>query len=350
MIIKQVNIIPYSLPFRQSWQTNRTNLSARIGWLVKMTDEANRYGYGDCAPLAEAGTEEDHIAYQQLLSQQSSLIGQSISCVLQQLPHQTPTPAARCAIETALLDLLSQAEQQPLRQYLNPNALGSIRVNSMLGPLATNILPLAQKAIQQGFNTLKIKIGMLAVQEDIRLLRQLIEQLPEHIQYRLDANGSWSYQDAELFIQSLAGLNIESIEEPLQQANLIQLRHLQDKTHIALALDESINKFDLKTLLNAQAVKRLILKPTEQGGLLPSIAFTKRASEHDTQVIITSSIESAIGIQATAQLAAALSDTSSTHGLATSEWLVNNVATPPAISNGILHLNDKIGLGLIADE
>jgi o-succinylbenzoate synthase len=350
MKIQSVKIIPYKLPLRQSWKTKRTALSKRKGCLVKITDEDNHSGYGDCAPLAEAGTETTTIAHQQLLDYSTKLTAISISNALNQLPEHTSTPAANCAIETALLDLLSQKKQQTLRQYLHPDAADTIQVNSMIGSLNTQLLPSAKQAIDHGFSTLKIKVGMRPVQDDIRLLKQLIEKLPEHIQYRLDANGSWSFQDAKLIIQSLNGLNIESIEEPLQKIDLIQLRRLQDKTEITLALDESIKTLDRSELLSAQAVRRIVIKPMVMGGLLPSLILAEQALEQKIGVVITSTIDSAIGIQATAQLAAALSDTSITHGLATSDCLLNNVAIPPSISNGILHLNNKKGLGLIPDE
>jgi len=101
-------------------------------------------------------------------------------------------------------------------------------------------------------------------------------------------------------------------------------------------------------LLKSQAVKRLIIKPMARGGLLASLDFAKRAETHKFETVITSTIESAVGLQAAAQLAAAISDSSNplAHGLATSEWLLENVAPAPDIIDGKLYLADIHGLGI----
>jgi o-succinylbenzoate synthase len=348
MQIQSINLIPYKLPFRKTWKTHNHQLSSRSGWLIELTTDTGLSGYGDCAPLPTAGTENLLQAYRYLEMYSENFQPATALEALQKLPSTQSTPAARVGIETALLDLISQSEQQTLRSWLSPDARNDVAVNSMIGSLDKDSLSAAKHALNQGYQVLKLKLGINEMKDDIQYLEELCLQLPEHIKIRLDANGSWSYKQAESFIKAIHHLPVESIEEPIHEPGLSILCKLQDSTSIALALDESIVKFKLDALLKSQAVQRLIIKPTARGSLLASLDLAKRAEFHEYEVVITSTIESAVGLQAAAQVAAVISSTNDAleHGLATSDWLLDNVAASPEINHGTLHLPDTYGLGL----
>lgn len=348
MLIQSINLIPYKLPLRKTWKTHNDRLTSRSGWLIELTTESGLSGYGDCAPLPSAATENLLQAHRYLAMYSKNIQHSTAAEALQKLPSTISSPAARCGIETALLDLVSQSEQQSLRHWLSPLASNNVPVNSMIGALERNSHQAAMDAVSRGFQVLKLKLGMNQLKDDIENLEELCLQLPGHTKIRLDANGSWSFKQADSFIRAIHHLPVESIEEPMHEPELSDLRRLQDSTSIALALDESTGKFKLDALLKSQAVKRLIIKPMARGGLLASLDFAKRAETHKFETVITSTIESAVGLQAAAQLAAAISDSSNplAHGLATSEWLLENVAPAPDIIDGKLYLADIHGLGI----
>ena len=348
MQIQSINLTPYKLPLRKIWKTHNHQLASRSGWLIELTTETGLSGYGDCAPLPSAGTENLLQAYRYLEMYSENFQPITASEALQKLPSTQSTPAARCGIETALLDLISQSEQQTLRSWLSPDARNAIPVNSMIGALDKDKFREAMHAVNQGYQVLKLKLGMNELNDDIQYLEDLCLHLPEQIKIRLDANGSWSYKQAEYFIKAIQHLPVESIEEPLHEPELSTLGKLQDSTSIALALDETRGKFKMEMLLKCQAVHRLIIKPTACGGLLASLDLAKRAEFHDIEVVLTSTIESAVGLQAAAQVAAVISSTGNAlaHGLATSDWLLENVAAAPEINHGTLRLPDTYGLGV----
>jgi len=91
-----------------------------------------------------------------------------------------------------------------------------------------------------------------------------------------------------------------------------------------------------------------VIKPAALGGLLRSWDLVRRALTAGLRVIITSMGESAVGVAATAQLAAAIAALSpgEYHGLATSEWLARDLTTPPPIENGRMVLNHRPGIGV----
>jgi len=107
-----------------------------------------------------------------------------------------------------------------------------------------------------------------------------------------------------------------------------------------LALDESLTEVDLDKLWQRPPVKRLTIKPMVQGGLLPGLKLAQKAYKAGMDVIVTTTIDSAVGVWAATHLAAALGKKGEglAHGLATSEWLVKDVARPPVIQQGIITL------------
>jgi hypothetical protein len=130
--------------------------------------------------------------------------------------------------------------------------------------------------LQRGFRVLKLKVGVASIDHEIEHLRRLAALLPPAIQLRLDANRAWSSTAAERFLRHCAELPIEMLEEPLAEPSLERLLSLQAQTKIAIAIDESAELLDAEHLLGRPAVRRLVIKPTRCGGLLPAAAGHRR--------------------------------------------------------------------------
>ncbi len=348
MRIEHARLIHYHLPLRQQWHSNRGTLNDRSGWIVELVSDNDTRGYGDCAPLPAAGTETPQQAYQQL--------GMRMATLTHQSPMQwldTPTigpqyPAACCALETALLDLVSQQRGLSLANFLNADAPTAIAVNANIGVLDGQSALKAQTASQQGFSTFKLKVGLTTVDQELAWLTELANQLPSTSRLRLDANGAWDYAGAERFIREIESLPVESLEEPLHQPALDKLAKLQRLSRCSLALDESLTQTNQQALMTQAPVRRIIIKPMVQGGPRASLALARQAMDAGLEVVVTSSLESAIGIYAGAHLAAAISTDrpAMAHGLATSDWFSANIAVPPTIAHGQLLLSQKPGLGI----
>jgi L-alanine-DL-glutamate epimerase-like enolase superfamily enzyme len=81
------------------------------------------------------------------------------------------------------------------------------------------------------------------------------------------------------------------------------------------------------------------------GGLLPIL---ERAAATRIETIVTTTVDSAVGVRAACHVAAALGNDFA-HGLATSDWLKEDFLPPPRISAGLLFLPDRAGLGIDID-
>lgn len=351
MRIAAARLQRYCLPLRSEWATAAGGFSVREGWLLQIETSDGRQGYGDCAPLRGTGTESAAAAEIALRTHAKELVGRCAGEALAALPAalRHPTPAARCAVESALLDLLAQDANLPLARYLqrgcNADA-DAVAVNAALGSLQRLDDAAVASACAAGFSVLKLKVGTQAVERELADLRRVAALLPAGTLLRLDANGAWRQSDAERFLATCAGLPIEMLEEPLADPQPDALRRLQALCVFSLALDESLADFEREILFAAPPVRRLVLKPPSHGGLLTALALARKAAAAGLECIVTSSIDSACGVLAAAHLAAAL-DNGLAHGLATSSWLAQDTGSAPRIAGGRLSLSGAPGIGFI---
>jgi o-succinylbenzoate synthase len=342
--IDRLRIRPYDLPLRRDWRTARGGFQRRRGWLVCIeTDGA--IGFGDCAPMPAAGTEYHESAESALSAVQACAPGRSVRELLQMLDDRfAVTPAARFALECALLDLLSQVEGVPLRRLLAGDASDAVSVNGILGALATLTAADLERAAETGFSVVKIKIGVEEPASEIARLTALALVMPAAMRLRLDANGAWGFEEACRILDGLAGLPIESLEEPLRIPDPSRLHALQERAAFPLARDESLAGLSADMDLSGLDVRRIVIKPAVVGGLRSALDLARRAATAGIEVVVTGVVESAAGLWPTAQLAAA-TGSRLPHGLATADWLAEDLGAPPRLKGGRLSLPGRPGSG-----
>ena len=307
--------LPYCLPLRRPWQTSRGVLTERHGRLRRLTTDDGRTGWGDCAPLPEFGIDQ--------------------------------AAATAFAEESATLDLAAQAAGLPLDAWLSGRPpVASVAVNASFGPISMVDRNSLDQAAAAGFIVAKLKVGVAPVDEEIAALHRLAARLPPTLRLRLDANRAWPLAVARRFIAACAGLPVDGLEEPLADSDPALLASLQAAAAFPLAIDESIHLLDA-AFFRHPPVRRLVLKPARQGGLLASTELALRTRASGLEVIITSALESACGIATLAHLAAAVAP-DAVHGLATTDWLARDTGLSPPIVDGRMRLPKGNGVGALA--
>lgn len=312
MTVIAADWLPYALPLQHPWLTSQGPIDMRQGSLLRLHTADGRTGWGDAAPLPEVGI--------------------------------TDLAAQAFAEETAHLDLLAQLAGLPLHQWLSGESpVDSLAINANLGALPEATPKMLTAAAVAGFSVVKLKVGTQPVADEINKLRQLARSIPPLLKLRLDANRAWSFADASRFIIACTDLPVEGLEEPLAEPDAKALAKLQAGIPFALAIDESTQLLGTD-FFRHPPVRRLVIKPARQGGLLASIELALRAKACGLEIIVTSSLESACGLLAGAHLAAAIAPEAA-HGLGTAEWFTADTGKPPPIASGRLHLFSIPGLG-----
>jgi o-succinylbenzoate synthase len=254
------------------------------------------------------------------------------------------TPAADYALDCALSDLASRLAGVSLRRWLEVRAGDSVPVNGALGPLMETTPGDLARDARRSYRVLKLKLGVAPPDQELQHLTGLARTLPDGLSLRLDANGAWDPNTATRVIQALADLPIEGLEEPLRRPDWPTLARLQSLAPFPLALDESLPRLVHTLNPTSLPVRRVILKPAVIGGLHRTLTLSRRLQTAGIEVVVTSLIESAAGLWPTTQLAAAIGSTIP-HGLATADWLAQDLGPPPRPRHGTIQLTDSMGSG-----
>ncbi len=188
-----------------------------------------------------------------------------------------------------------------------------------------------------GVNTFKVKVGENLSEDVARLAR--IKSLRPQARLRIDVNGAWSVQEAITNLRAIYE-NIgplEYVEQPCETVE--ELRELKEKLKIdfMIAGDEVLRKstdpfaIDLKG-----AIDVLMLKVQPLGGIARAHTL---AEHHKLPVVVSSALESAVGINYGLQLAASFPEMNFDCGLGTGSLLTSDVAALPIV-NGEIEITD----------
>ncbi len=334
--IAKAERFPYAIPLARPWKCARGDTVLRRGWLIRIEDAEGFHGWGETAGLPGAGTETAELADAALAQVLAALPGLDPAAAHARLPGRE-RPAARCGLECALLDLAARRAGVPLYRYLRPGAVGEVRVNAFAGAVDESLGARLKAARAQGFEVAKLKLATAPPELELPLFFAAMEQLPAGLSLRLDVNRGWTTAEAERILPQFAGLPIEALEEPACDADGPALERLQALAGYSLALDESLASWPEE---GALPVRRQILKPMVVGGPSRVLGLALRPR---TESIVTSSVDTAVGLWLSAHLGAALGN-GLAHGLDTASWL-STLLGPAPRPGGVLRLSDAPGLG-----
>jgi len=196
-----------------------------------------------------------------------------------------------------------------------------------------------------GATTFKVKVGSNAHEDIARI--NTIRSIRPGAKIRIDANGLLSVDQAVSLLQ-LVG-EIEYIEQPC--ATLEELRELKKRIDVKIVGDEVLRKAkDPFAVDLAGAIDYLMLKVQPLGGITRA---HRLAEHHKLPVVVSSALESAVGINYGLILAASFEDMTFDCGLGTGSLLAKNVAELPIV-DGKIHISDVVphldGLDVTADR
>lgn len=248
--------------------------------------------------------------------------------------HCSKTPSIQFAIETALYDIVSKENNLSLAKFFDKNSSSLVYCSQILINSNTVV----------NNDTIKIKVGIKTIEEDIKFLKSLSKKYP-YLKIRLDGNQSYSMKDLNRFYKHVSHLNIDFFEEPIKNPNLKKIQDIKNKyPSLNYAIDESVyQNTNYKKWISQKLISTIIIRPSILGEYKKFFKMTKLYNE-SLQIIISSSLENSIGNMAIVQLASTLKQQNK-HGVNIHSFYKNFI-TPPIYENDKIKLNNIIGLGL----
>lgn len=280
--MRSAKLFQYQLPMDSGVILRDQRLITREGWVIELCQD-QQLAYGEIAPLPEFSLESAADAGEQA----QLLLAQWVA--EETLDLDAAFPSVAFGISCAIAELAATLP-----------AVG----NYLVAPLCSGdpddlVVRLNQ---MPGDKVAKVKVGMYEAVRDGIVANMLIEAIPD-MQLRLDANRQWTPLKAQQFakyIQPEHRRGIAFLEEPCREP--ADSLAFAQQTGINIAWDETVRDagFEVKA---EQGVVAIIIKPTLIGSLERCISLIEQAHAVGLTAVISSSIESSLGLNQLARLA-----------------------------------------------
>lgn len=265
------------------------------------------------------------------------------------------TPAARSALDVALLDLAARARGIGVAALLGaaPSSAMTFPVSALLGgATVADDVAAARALVDTGVRRLKLKVGRRPVAEEIEAVRAIATQLGEGSLLGADANEGLDLGTAATLLAGVGGA-LAFLEQPLGRHDLAGPATLRNaRTGTAIVADEAVGGVaDVARLAAAGAIDGVMLKLQKAGSLGELVAAARSARGRGLGVGLTGKVAET-GIASAALVhAAALAD-GADYGISlTNGYLaVDPVAPRLEVAAGFVTLPAGPGLGVAIDE
>jgi len=183
-----------------------------------------------------------------------------------------------------------------------------------------------------GVRTVKVKVADAAetLADDVARVREVRRILGPAGRIRVDANAAWNVDQAERAAHALAPFDIEYLEQPC--ATIAELAELRERLHdwdLPIAADESVRKADDPlAVARAGAADLMVVKVQPLGGVARALRIVAEAG---LPAVVSSAIDTAVGLAMGARLAAALPELGFDCGLGTAALLAADVTREPLV-------------------
>ncbi|MCU1580285.1 MAG: O-succinylbenzoate synthase [Rhodoglobus sp.] len=207
----------------------------------------------------------------------------------------------------------------------------TVRVNATLPAVAPGAVA-DVLARFPGCRTVKVKVAEpgQTLRDDTARVAAVRAHLGAEGRIRVDANGGWNVDEAEHAIHALAEFDIEYVEQPCSTVEeLAELRSRVKYMGIPIAADESVRKAeDPLAVARAGAADILVIKAQPLGGIAAALRIVADAG---LPVVVSSALDTSVGISMGLHLAAAIPTLEFDCGLGTAALLAADVTDEPLI-------------------
>ncbi len=178
-----------------------------------------------------------------------------------------------------------------------------------------------------GCRTAKVKVAEpgQTLADDVARVRAVRQALGPEGRVRIDANGLWNVDEAERAIHAMNEFDLEYVEQPCMTVD--ELAEIRERTHylgVPIAADESVRKADDPlAVARAGAADILIIKAQPLGGIHAALSIIEAAG---LPVVVSSALDTSIGLSMGAHLAAAIPELEFDCGLGTASLLAADIS------------------------
>lgn len=235
-------------------------------------------------------------------------------------------PPATRAWRACALEAATKPWPAPVRDFVPVNA-----IVPAVGPEQAHAMTLAS-----GCTTVKVKV---AEGDDEARVEAVRDALGPEGRIRIDVNGAWDVDEAAKRIAILGRYDLEYVEQPV--ATLEEMAELRKRVDVPLAADESVRTADDPLRVKGlEAADVVVLKVQPLGGVWRCLEVAEAAG---LPAVVSSAVETSVGLAAGVALAAALPELPYACGLGTASLLEGDVVADPLVPvDGVLRVRRPV--------
>ena len=301
--ISNIKIREYKNKFIKKTNLGKKKYNYRKGFFLEIHG-VGTFGIGEAAPIPEISLESLNDVEYALQGFKLALEGLDYDVSIKELlllsrVHGDGLPSAMFCLESAIYDLFSKLNNQPIASILKANYLNEINVNCIDSQNS-----LIDKSISK---VIKIKIDNSDPVKIENKIRAVLKKCNDETKVRLDFNGRLTLRQAKNIFQILDQFDIDYVEQPFDCKNLDAIGKLKKITNISIAADESATNLEsIKNLIEKELADVIIVKPTLVGSFLDIEKINNLCKKNFIRVVVTSSFETQIAQNYIIHLIAAL--------------------------------------------
>lgn len=299
--IQRIAIWPIDIPITDPFVVATGTRVTAQNLFMRMTLSDGTSGYGEAAPFPEVGGEDRPSCLTTATDVAQSLIGQSpedFETLANKLQEQAPSfPAARCGLETALLDAHARSLNIPLWRFWGSADVRD-RETDITIPICDlpRTLELARSWHERGFRLFKMKVGA-DVEDDIRRLEAVHQALPG-IGFIGDGNQGFSREECIHFVNGVKkfGGHLVLLEQPVARNDLDGLQAIRHLTGVPVAADESVRSLDDARLVARQRAADYINIKVMKTGVAEALRIAAFARSAGLRLMVGGMVETRIAM------------------------------------------------------
>lgn len=352
MKINKIKLAKLNIPLIRPFVTALRSTEYVEDIVVILETDTGLCGYGSAAstPVITGDSQESIIGAVQILT--AKLINKEIANFEELLLTVQTTvvnnSSAKAALDIALHDLVAKSLQVPLYKFLGGGNPELITLTTVSAQETEQMIADAKLFVDQGFKTLKIKVG-LDPEQDIKCLKLIRKAIGNDTEIICDANQGWEAKSALRVINNLVkdDINIAMIEQPVKAWDYQNLKYVREKSKLPIYADEAVfNLHDAAALISGSFIDGINIKLMKCGGIYRARGIYDLATSYSLPCLAGCMLESPIGITAMASFIAGRSNVRFIDLDPIAMIKTNPVHGGISLDGTKLRLTDKPGLGI----
>ena len=362
MKITRIETIPVRVPIRPQFMIRAARGCHAVSpfLLVKIHTTEGIVGLGEvsCTPRwsGEDQVTAAHFIHQYMAPLLEGEDPAALECLAVKLDHVVARNSfTKAALEMALWDIRGKAAGMPIYQLLGGPVRETVPTKwSVSGLEPGKSAEIAAWALDQGFRTLKVKVG-IEPDADVARVRAVRRQVGPDVRLGVDANGGWRPDEALQVIPRFYDDNVYFVEQPVSPSDVFGMADVRRGIRVPVIADESVyTEQDAAALIRAEAADVLSVYVGKAGGIAAARRIVALAEAAGVACTVGSNLEMGVGSAAMIHLAMA------TAGIRAEDYPCDIIGPlyyeddlltePLSLAGGTARAHARPGLGVELDD